>query len=713
MPSHPAKTTRKKVAGIIFCVALGIYLVAYLLGPSYHTGSDEISPPRYVPLSRLLLPDEVLAEVVGSDVRAEPLEMDVARVGLLDRVPILLATGLLLAAAWLLGQLSLRWLATGVILGRLERHLFSLACGLGLLSAFTLLAGVLGIASSPVPYLLLLAIAGFLFWRTRGLAPGDGEADLGLPVGAAEKPFSVHWNWLLLPLAAVIVLGAMLPPLDFDVREYHLQVPREWYQQGKISFLEHNIYGNMPLGVEILAIPAMATWPGELDWWWGSMVGKTLVGCFSILTALLLVSLGTRFHSRPAGLAAAVLYLSIPWVGLVSMNGLVEGALGFYLITAFAALAAWKPEESRRWPAVIGLLAGAAAACKYPGMLWGVLPAGLGILLVARRRGRGMLLFSLGVLVGCGGWYLKNLALTGNPCYPLLEGWFGGSRTADQVLQWARAHSASPYSFTDLAEALIDFGGRDSFQGMLLIPFAIVGLLGIRANRGLRWATFFAAFFLATWWLLTHHLPRFWVPLLPFIALLSGAGAATLLARRPRLLQTMLVTSTLAGLLMISYRVPFESLGHDNRLLVSLPELRDGPARAGDPDDDLVFQVHRQLNRLLKPGERVLLVGGATPFDLQVPVLYNTCFDTCLLETMVRDLSPEQRRQRFSEAGVTHVFVQWSEIRRYRESYGFTDFITPELLDELEGQGLLEKVRQESFQYPDDFGELFTVRGGP
>ena len=115
MPSHPAKTTRKKVTGTIFCVALGIYLVAYLLGPSYHTATDEISPPRYVPLSRLLLPDEVLAEVVGSDVRAEPLEMDVARVGLLDRVPILLATGLLLAAAWLLGQLSLRWLATGGI----------------------------------------------------------------------------------------------------------------------------------------------------------------------------------------------------------------------------------------------------------------------------------------------------------------------------------------------------------------------------------------------------------------------------------------------------------------------------------------------------------------------------------------------------------------------------------------------------------------------
>ena len=110
------------------------------------------------------------------------------------------------------------------------------------------------------------------------------------------------------------------------------------------------------------------------------------------------------------------------------MNGLVEGALGFYLVAVFAALLAWQSGEGHRWPAMIGLLAGAAAACKYPGMLWGVLPALLGVLLLAPRRAHGVLLFSLGVLVGCGGWYLKNLLLAGNPCYPLLAGWFGGSR---------------------------------------------------------------------------------------------------------------------------------------------------------------------------------------------------------------------------------------------------------------------------------------------
>jgi len=691
MPSDAGKTVRVSIAGMIFCVALVAYLVAYLLVPIHQ-----------VSLWRLLLPDQVLAETMGGDF---------ARVNLLDRIPVLLLTGLLLASAWLLGQLPLRWLSSGVTLDRLERHLFSVACGLGLLSTFTLLAGLVGVGSSPFPYLLLLAVAGLLAWRSR---PGPAEKQAApLPgAGPGRKDLGVCWNWLLLPLGLVIVLGAMLPPLDFDVREYHMQVPREWHQQGKITFLHHNVYGNMPLGVEILAHPAMAVWPGELDWWWGSLVGKTLVGCFAILTALMLMSLGTRLHGRRAGLASAVLYLSIPWVGLVSMNGLVEGVLGFYLVAAFAALLVWQPGEGRRWPVMIGLLAGAAAACKYPGMLWGVLPALLGVLLLAPRRAHGVLLFSLGVLVGCGGWYLKNLFLAGNPFYPLLDDWFAGSRTAEQVSQWASAHQVPAFSLADLLGKLVDFGGRESFQGMLLIPCALVGLRGFRGNRGIRWATLFTAYFLVTWWLLTHHLPRFWVPVLPFVALLAGAGAAHLFDGRPRLLGSVLVVSTLAGLLVISNRVPFESSVHDNRLLVSLSDLRDGPAREEEPDDIMVLQVHRQLNRMLEPGQRVLLVGGATPFDLQLPALYNTCFDSCLLETMIKTRSPQQRRQRFSEEGITHVFVQWSAIERYRGpgNYGFTDFVTPGLFDELAGEGLLKKVE---LNVPREFGELFLVIEGP
>ena len=85
----------------------------------------------------------------------------------------------------------------------------------------------------------------------------------------------------LLPFALMILLGGMLPPIDFDVREYHLQAPKEFYQQGRIGFLPHNVYANMPLGTEMLSLLGMVV---SGDWWLGALAGKTLIASYAILT---------------------------------------------------------------------------------------------------------------------------------------------------------------------------------------------------------------------------------------------------------------------------------------------------------------------------------------------------------------------------------------------------------------------------------------------
>ncbi len=54
------------------------------------------------------------------------------------------------------------------------------------------------------------------------------------------------------PFVVVMILGSMLPSIDFDVLEYHLQGPKEYYQAGRIAFLPHNVYTSMPFGVEML-----------------------------------------------------------------------------------------------------------------------------------------------------------------------------------------------------------------------------------------------------------------------------------------------------------------------------------------------------------------------------------------------------------------------------------------------------------------------------
>jgi hypothetical protein len=102
----------------------------------------------------------------------------------------------------------------------------------------------------------------------------------------------------------------------------------------------------------------------------------------------------------------------------------------------------------------------------------------------------------------------------------------------------------------------------------------------------------------------------------------------------------------------------------------------------------------------------VLCVGDAAVFDLKPPVLYNTCFDDCVFEQLVRDKSsketrPENQmrsakeiRAELASLHIAYVLVNWKEIERYRDSYGFTDFVEPQVFDQLVKEGILELVPQ-------------------
>jgi hypothetical protein len=99
---------------------------------------------------------------------------------------------------------------------------------------------------------------------------------------------------------------------------------------------------------------------------------------------------------------------------------------------------------------------------------------------------------------------------------------------------------------------------------------------------------------------------------------------------------------------------------------------------------------HRYLNEHAADG-RVLAVGDAQVFDLEMPILYSTCFDDSKFEQWVAGRTPEQVRAAMAREGVTHVFVHWGEIARYRRpgNYGFTDFVEPAVFRRLVAEGVL------------------------
>ena len=77
--------------------------------------------------------------------------------------------------------------------------------------------------------------------------------------------------------------------------------------------------------------------------------------------------------------------------------------------------------------------------------------------------------------LGCGLWFAKNAALTGNPVYPLLYDMFGGStRTAEKNAQWIAAHDPPNFDLSDLAARAVGITLTSDWLSPLLVPLAVL-----------------------------------------------------------------------------------------------------------------------------------------------------------------------------------------------------------------------------------------------
>lgn len=616
---------------------------------------------------------------------------------LLDRLLPLAVSLAILSVAGMAGYLGLVALRIDRKLTVLEQCFFAEAVGLNVVSTYTLAVGLLGGLHNRVWFIApaIVVVAGF-GWSVRRR---DGTKAFRLP-GAMEPPQSElgwlnhHWLWLGGVFALLILLGGLLPPSEFDVREYHLEAPKEFYAAGRVEFLPHNVYGNMAMGAEMHSLLGMVLLG---DWWTGALTGKAILAMFAPLTALGLLAAGRRFFSPAAGILAAVIYVSIPLVANICTFGFIEGASGLYLLaTLYAMLIVHDDRESlvARW-ILPGYLAGAAVACKYPGLLFVVAPLGTWLLWLSwshrdsegRRRPEwaAPVVFAGAVAVGCGLWLGKNWVLAGNPVYPLLYDLFGGrTLTAEKSEMWRLVHRPAGFTFSALgADTWRVLIGSD-WLSPILIPLAVLAFLKRRSRLVVGLGVYFV-FLIAAWWMFALRIDRFWVPALPIAALLAGVGATW---SRDRVWQYSLLGLLVFGLAFNFMTVAVPPCVYTS-FFVPYSVLRTVPERFNP--------WHGYLNENVDG--TVLLVGEAQVFDLEVPILYNTWLDDSELESIVRDPASGDLRPadeicaELRSRHVSHVYVSWSEIARYRATgYGKWEWLEPGVFEQLVGAGVLELV---------------------
>ncbi len=323
---------RQRTGIWLFAVLSAVYAMVFFSSRLTSLVDPESAAPlrRTVFWFQALLPEKIVSNWFGGG----------APIGLVDRLPIAAAAGLTWVLAWGLGRVALGGLGLDRRLAGLERAVMGAGLGANLLSLYVLALGLAGDLARGwligPPALATVAALGLEIGSLRQHLRDRRLA--GAVPGQTAHPLGKVWYLLLASavFAAAILASAFLPPIDFDVLEYHLQAPKEFYQNGRITFLAHNVYANMPLGAEMFNLAGMVILG---DWWIGGLAGKVAIAGFAPLTALALMALAARYASIAAGAIAALVFLSTPWVALVSAAGLVDGAAAFYLLASLFALA--------------------------------------------------------------------------------------------------------------------------------------------------------------------------------------------------------------------------------------------------------------------------------------------------------------------------------------------------------------------------------------
>jgi hypothetical protein len=630
-----------------------------------------------------------------------------------QRVPILLAALLIAAAAIGLGDLVLRLLRLETGIAFHERVVVDFGLGAGFLGVLALMVGRMGWLDP---------------WFVRvGLAVLAGAGLLTSRLWQAPRPkLDSSWWWkalLFFPFVVTMILASMLPSIDFDVLEYHLAGPKEYFQAGRISYLPHNVYTNMPFNVEMLHLLAMEVMG---DWWWGGLSGQLLVALFAPAAAILIGGAAGRLASPRAGWIAALVYLSTPWIYRLAAIAYVEGPLCFYHAALIWVLVEGRgvigAQLMRGW-ALLGLLAGCAMGCKYTGFVSAVIPFGILSLLDAGRR-RSLALvgcYLLGWAVVMAPWLGKNVLDTGNPVYPLASRIFPSSEwDRARESQWQTVHGPRPIDVGELKRSssdwwngkklepdsfravrefwssLVDVAGRSDWQSALYLALAPLALVRAGSRRAAFALWLFAAYLFLTWWFATHRLDRFWLPVLPALGILAGLGADWIRARSWSVLLGVVLG---AGL--------FTNLTYITTALAGLNEWtgdlvllrRDIPKRWNAP--------MARMDTELPPDANPLLVGQAAVFHLDHKVVYNTVFNPETIEQLAKGRTADELRSGLEKRNLTHVYVDWKEISRHRQpgGYGFSNFVVPERFAEWVAAGVLGPAQEMG---PDQ--ELYEVR---
>jgi hypothetical protein len=522
----------------------------------------------------------------------------------------------MIAVAWLLGAGGYgAWTLNAARIRCESRTLhFSTAAavGLGLLSLVTLGLGLLGLLNQ----VTAIALVGV------GLVLGVVRV-LRSPAKGASGRSAWHFLWLLIVPAGGLMLAAalMLPgvlwgiePLGYDVREYHLQIPREWYELGRIVPLEHNVFSYFPFNVEMHYLLAMHLRGGP---WAGMYLAQIMHLAMMGLAVAAVYGIVRTLASPRMGILSALLFATVPWVGMLAPIAYNEAGLLLFSTLAIGWTLLAPRSETLPRMALAGAMAGFACGAKLTGVPLVLMAAPVSAMLLYHRHIlKPAAVFVVAGLLTLSPWLIRNMVWARNPVFPEVMPLLGKAHFDEsQVQRWEAAHQARPDQRSIQrrwgafwSEVLANWR-----YGWALLPLGAVALILARRHPSAKFLAAMLGMHLIFWLFFTHLQGRFFVLAVPIVTI--AAGLVPFAWWRCAMIAAV-ITSSIVGCRWIG---PIETEAYltidsdDYRLL-----LDQSIYAPGDPA------------RIFDFNGTVVLIGDARAFDYDIPMSrlrYRTVFD--------------------------------------------------------------------------------------
>jgi hypothetical protein len=325
--------------------------------------------------------------------------------------------------------------ATALIVRRRLRHLDALETGLAsvviataLLIAVHLLPLALGVLARGT-VLVACALAVGLALLVRPAAP---EPEPEPEPEARERPASGRGSWILALSAAAFTAAAALADLGRwagdevvgdDPTSFHLPGVGRWIQDGTMwqidQFVPLLAQGYYPNNGDVVMLATILPWHNDF-------LVRVPAVLFLVATAVAVFAIARELRAPPAAcVLAAVAIVSLPVVGRVTIPRALPDSLMWATFACGILFALRHARTARRSDLVLAAVAlGLAAGTKWYGV--SSVPVAIAVWAVARRGPalRDTALVSAIALAGMLAWLVRNLALAGNPLFPLKLGPF-------------------------------------------------------------------------------------------------------------------------------------------------------------------------------------------------------------------------------------------------------------------------------------------------